>query len=88
MAKIVIPDSIKEALKEGARVVAIGVVSYLLTEGAVLGLINVTGIQIDQTTKLMVVGFVTTFLRSVDKWLHEEGKDSENKTMSKGLTRF
>lgn len=79
-----------EALKEGGRVVLIAVVSYLLTEGVVLGLVNATGVQIDLATKTIAVGLLTTVLKSVDKMLHEQAKNTDNKGYlgQKGLTGF
>lgn len=89
-----VPSAIREALKEGSRVVSLGVVSYLLTEGVLDAvLIGLFGTKLDTATKLYISGLLTTALRAVDKWLHEVGKDRElesgdKSVLTAGLTRF
>jgi len=76
---------VSESLKELLRVIALAVVSYLLTEG--LGVI-VSGLSLSPDQKLLTIGILTTVLRSVDKFLHELGKEGGYKTLTGGLTRF
>lgn len=72
-----------EAIKEGLRVVVLGVVSYLLTVGVIDNLIHTyLGTRIDLSAQVIIVGAATSVLRGIDAWLHETGK------MEKGLTRF
>lgn len=89
-----IPSAIKEAIKEGLRVGALGIVSYVLTSGVITFFVEaVLGAHVDPTTRLYVSGLLTAGLRSVDKWLHETGKAIEDKTgndskLTGGITRF
>lgn len=83
------PEPIQSAIKEGMRVTGLGVVSYLLTEGAATFVVDaVFGVHVDPSTKLIIAGAITTGLKTVDKWLHEAGKENNNKSMAKGITRF
>ena len=76
-------EHIKESVKEGLRVILLGVVSYLLTEGVVQTLVShFLGMRLDASAQVIVVGLITSILRSIDKWLFESG------TMNKGLTQF
>jgi hypothetical protein len=89
-----IPSAIREGLKEGSRVIALAVVSYIITTGVISLLVEaILGAHVDPTTKLYIVGLVTTGLRSIDKWLHEVGKAKEEITgetsnLTAGITRF
>lgn len=89
-----LPAPILEALKEGARVVILGLVSWLLTVGVLDSIIgSLSGTYFDPTTKMILVGFITSILRSIDSWLHDMGKAKESITnepslMTAGLTRF
>lgn len=78
-----------EALKEGARVVFLALISYLLTEGvAALILDAIVGTKIDPMMKAQITGLLVIGLRALDKYLHEIGKDSGNDKLAGGLTRF
>jgi len=77
-----------EGAKELARIIGLAVVSYLLTEGVLDSVLLSFGIRLDPQTKVIVVGLITTVLKSFDKWLHETGKDMKNLFITKGLTRF
>lgn len=88
-----IPAPITEAIKEGFRVLVLGIVSWLLT-GGVDAILNITiGTKVDPATRLYVSGLLTTGLRAVDKWLHEQGKineagSGEVSKMTAGIVRF
>lgn len=71
-------DSIKEALKELARVVVLAVIPIAI-DGLTKG-------EIDY--KILLVAGLIAFLRGLDKLLHEIGKAKENDLLKKGLTRF
>lgn len=78
-----------KSLKEGLRTVALMLVSYLLTEGVVDFLIQyIFGNTIDLSIKMQLSLFFTIVLKSLDNYLHEKGKATGNKSLSKGLTRF
>ena len=82
-----------EALKEFGRVLLLGLVSWLLTEGVIGSIVNALGGSLDVTTKSVLVGIITSALKSADKWLHQTGKASEEETgdaskLTLGLTRF
>lgn len=82
---------IKEALLEGGRVVLLAVVSWLLTGVVLTNIVAaVVGTHLDANTQLIITGILTTGLRAVDKWLHENGKDTDKAGMlgMKGLTGF
>ena len=64
--------SVFEGIKEAGRVAIFAVVSYLLTEGVVGQLLEVIKITIDPAMKLVIIGLITSILRAVDKWGHEE----------------
>lgn len=81
--------SIIEATKEAGRLLLLAIVSYLLTEGVLDYILSYfLGVQIDTTTKVQVIAIITTLLRSIDKYLHETGKDSGSDSPFKGLTGF
>lgn len=61
-----------EGLKELIRTGVLAMVSYLLTEGVLNGLImNAVGNRLDPQLVLVLAGILTSALRAVDKWLHE-----------------
>lgn len=61
-----------EGLKEGLRVVILGVVSYLITDGVVQSLIMwLFGSKMDAAQMTMVTGLVLSILKSIDKWLYK-----------------
>jgi len=81
--------SLKEGLKEGARLVALATVSYLLTAGVLDAIVfYFIGSYIDPVIVVQITALLTAILRSADKYMHEAGKASENVSLSKGLTRF
>ncbi len=70
-----------EALKEALRVVMISIIPILI-DGLTRGIVD---------SRLVAITAAITFLRAVDKWLHEWGKESEGRlaTLAEGgLTRF
>lgn len=78
--KIVYEDvkPVVEAMKEGARVVALAIIP-LLIEGLSQGGINWRSVG--------VVAAVTA-LRVIDKWLHLVGKERGDDKLTHGLTQF
>jgi len=74
-------NALIEGVKEGMRVVALAVVSWLLTDGVLDYLLGLVGVNMEPTLKAQVFGLLTVSLRAVDKWLHERGQ-------TKGLTQF
>jgi hypothetical protein len=82
-------ESIIKALKELGRIAILFIVSLLLTEGVLDGLVSyLTGAKLDTTTKAQIIGLMTTGLKTLDKYLHELGKASDNATLVRGLTQF
>ena len=82
-------QSLFEAIKEGGRLLLLALVSYLLTAGVIDAVIvYFGGAQLDATTKVQLVGLITTGLRALDKYLHELGKENDNQTLLRGLTQF
>ncbi len=82
-----------EGLKELGRVVVLAVVSFALTEGVLNTVLLKIGIVADPEIRLIIIGFLTSALRAVDKFLHEVGKGKEEATgetskLTAGLTRF
>lgn len=67
-----------EGIKEFARIILIAIVPVLIDL-----LANGT---IDPKT--IGIGVLIAALKAADKWLHKEGVERENLTLSKGLTRF
>ena len=70
--------SILKALKEAGRIILIAIIP-LVIDGLNRNAINVRAI---------IILAAITFLRFVDKLLHEEGKLRKNETLKEGLTRF
>lgn len=70
--------SLKESLKEFLRLVAISVTANVLV-AAQSGVVDF---------RLIGLSATITGLRFVDKLLHEWGKETDNETLIKGLTRF
>lgn len=82
-------ESKQKALLEGARVIVLALVSYLLTEGVVAVIIEyVFGVRLDATVKTVIVGLITTVLKSIDKYLHLESEPRTGLLGEKGLTGF
>jgi hypothetical protein len=81
-------DSAKEGLLSILRLVVLTVVSTLLLEGVIDVLLSLIDVSLDPTLKLAIIFGTTFFLKGVDKLLHEQGKNTDNKSLSKGLTRF
>ncbi len=80
--------SFLDGVKEFARIFLLGVVSYLLTGGLEAVLKAFVGTRLSPEMYLVIVGMLTTALKSVDEWIHEWGKATDNKTLTKGLTQF
>ncbi len=69
--------------KEFLRVVVLGALSYLLTEGVLNTLLDIVfGVKLDVQTKLFIVGFITSVLKGLDRQLHDSG------VAVKGIVRF
>ena len=75
-------DSIKETLKEAGRLALFAAVSAVVSFG-----LERLGVM-DQSEVSVMVG--TMVLRSLDKWLHEAGKNmgKKGKGLVGGLSRF
>ena len=88
-----IPNTIKEAVKEAARVILLAVVAFLLTTGVIdQAVVTAVGNRLDTNTILIISGLITSALRGFVKWLHEHAKAQDtggNKFLgTKGLTGF
>lgn len=79
---------LKKALLEGGRVVILTIVSYLLTEGVLATLIGATGLTIDPGVQLIIIGLLTSTLKSLDKYLHLSAESNTGLLGEKGLTGF
>jgi hypothetical protein len=89
-----------EGAKELGRVILLGIVSFALTEGVINTILVKIGVFADPEIRLVIIGFLTSALRAVDKFLHETGKNKEAESVNKagvvtepslltgGLTRF
>lgn len=83
-----------EAIKEPSRYVVIAIVSYLLTDGVLEGLLTYfTGNTLEPQAKLIVISLITAVIRGIDKWLFETQKIKAESTKTdlpnyKGLTGF
>ena len=81
-------QSLIEALKEIGRIVLLALIAYLLTEGVLDGIVSYFGGSLDAITKAEIIGLATTLLRSLDKYLHEIGKQIGDSKLVGGITRF
>lgn len=80
-------NNLFEAIKEPLRLMALALVSWLLSEG-VGAILRAYGGQLSAEVQLVIVGVLTSLLRGIDKYLHELGKETDNATLTKGLTQF
>lgn len=71
-------DSAKEAGKEMLRVVLIALIPIIIDQ---LG-------RGELDLKVISIVAAITFLRGLDKFLHEWGKESGSSLLTKGLTQF
>ncbi len=79
-------DVLVESLKEGGRVVLLGLVGYLLSEGVLdLILTALFGVSLSPEIKILIAGFITAMLKSVDKWLHKTAKNVPAEDRNEGL---
>lgn len=74
-----IPQPIIEAVKEAFRLALLLFVSLIVTS-----ILNYV-MTLPETQTTLVITFL---LRALDKWLHEQGKQTDNKLMAGGLTRI
>lgn len=81
-------QSFIESAKEFSRIVLFAVVSWLLTEGVLDWLFSIFGGSLDPVSKIQLIGFSTMILRTVDKYMHEKGKETGNENLIMGLSRF
>lgn len=80
-------QSLKEAGKELLRLILLTIVGYLLsipTESILVAL----NISMTPEQQVLLSGFYFYALKGLDKFLHERGKEIENNSMIKGITRF
>ncbi len=83
-----IPTTLWEGLKEGLRLILIGVVSWLLSFGLLDYLVGtLLGTRIPAEVRVQIMGGLIVILKGVDKFLHEVGKVEKNRLVT-GLTRF
>lgn len=75
----VFTEPVQAAIKEALRLGLIAAVSFIV----VFATKQISGLPETQGTIVL-----TFILRSVDKWLHEQGKVTGNETLMKGLTQF
>lgn len=81
-------EALMEALKEAGRLALFALISYLLTGGFELLINSLFGTRLSAEVKMQVISVGTLALRALDKWLHEFGKATENKTLMGGVSRF
>ena len=60
-------------IAEGLRTVIISVLAWLLTEGVIDALVTWFGGMLDVTQKMLIIGFLTSFGKGLDKWLNKKG---------------
>jgi hypothetical protein len=80
-------DSVKEVL----RLILLAVVSYLLTEGVLSGLVfAVVGNKLSPTEVLFITGLITSVLKGLDKniYLKQKAAGDAKSTTFTGLTGF
>ena len=75
----VFTEPVQKALKGAVRLGLIAGVSFIV----VFATKQVTNMP--ETEGTIVLTFI---LRAIDKWLHEQGKATNNNTLTKGLTQF
>lgn len=75
-------------IKESGRILLIGLVTYLLSEGVVMLLVSQWGVFVNHPTQLVIVGLITAELKALDRHLHEKGASEGKPSMEKGLVRF
>lgn len=82
-------DSLIKSLKDGARVVILGLVSYLLADGVIGGLIAaIWGIDLNPVVVIFLTGAFTSILKAIDRFLHESSDSGTGFLAEKGLTNF
>jgi hypothetical protein len=82
-------QEMKKGFLDFLRVIAIAVVSYFLTEGVLEAVLEYTiGVRISPEMTILITGLLTSALKGIDRWLHEEGKVEGDEFKMKGLTRF
>lgn len=74
------------AIKEFLRLALLAAVAYLATDGVEI-LVSMLGVkfQLDQQTKLLIAGLLTTILKSIDRQLHSNAKDQPANEQNTGL---
>lgn len=85
-------DTQLSAVFEFLRVLALGTIAYMLTEGLNL-IATLIGDQLPLETRYLIIGLATTVLKAVDKYLHKTGQEYEEATgelhpYTTGITRF
>lgn len=68
-----------EAVKEPLRLVALGIVSWLSTEGLSFILDWLFGTKLDPVVKAQIITIGTLLLKGVDTFLHQLGKATDTK---------
>lgn len=76
-----------EGVKEWLRIVMLGAVSYLLTEGVVQGLVSwLFGSRLDAFGTTTVTGLILSVLKGIDKYLYKTDRTIIPLEGSTGLT--
>lgn len=82
-------NALVEGLKEAGRLVLLYGVSFLLTDGVLANFfIIMFGAKITTQESFLIITAFTIILKSLDKWLHKQGKKTGNDLLLKGLTQF
>lgn len=78
-----------DSLKEGGRVIALAVVSFLLSSVVINNLVNqIFGSFLPGEIMEAMVAAIFIVLRVVDKYLHLTGEVNKDEALKKGLTQF
>ena len=80
-------DLLLMAVKEPLRWAWLGLLAYLLAENVLMELIEAfLGARLTPEQRVLLVPGLTAFLRGLDKYMHEYGKETGNDLLTKGLT--
>lgn len=83
-------NSTLESLKELGRTLLLAVVSYLLVNQTLIERyisFNFNG-KLGPDGSILFIGVVFALLNALDKFIHQYGKETDNKLLITGLTRF
>lgn len=84
-----IPVSIVSATKEGIRLVIIAVLDFLLVAGVLNTIVvAITGNSIPPEIITGIISALLVILKSIDKYLHEQGKIEGDPNKTLGIARI